>query len=53
MAQNFADLAHHFDENASLDDPLRQEILDYYVAQASRSTQESARLCVSRSSAGG
>lgn len=40
----FADLAHHFGENASLDDPLHQEILDYYVAHANRSAEGLAPL---------
>jgi hypothetical protein len=40
----FADFAHHFGENASLDDPLHQEILDYYVVHASRSAEGLAPL---------
>lgn len=40
----FADLAHHFGENASLDDRLRQEILDDYVTHAGRPTEAAAPL---------
>jgi hypothetical protein len=32
----FAGLGDHFGTDASLDEPVRQELLDYYVAQAGR-----------------
>jgi hypothetical protein len=32
----FANLSDHFGEDASLSDPVRQKILDYYVAHAGR-----------------